>query len=233
MLVLNTNEFKWFIHSNQEIGCYPDFSQILILPPSISWVDTNEALSVNWTVINQFSQSINNINYNSWNLLNWNPIWSSDIGLVQYWTASSITTKSRIWVLWKMKWGEIIGKRMCMMPTVIFWRAASNTWSHSWSASWTIAIKLLHSNWTLTTIGTFSINISQNHNGWQAKLYKSKWLIVIETVWYVAQEWDIVVADIDITTQWHWQYSYGWFSFWSLWSSDFDTQPHPIQISID
>lgn len=235
MLVLNTNEWGWIKYSNSMLSWYPDFWQILIMPPDVSWTDTNVAFSVNWTNVNRLSQTILQSNYLWWNNAWWD-IWSSSISLQSRWQEwSTAQTISRIWFYKPLEWWETIWKECIIWPVLIYWSAASNNEGHAWSVSWTITPKILHADWSLTQITSFSIpTLSGSVDRYvQATYYKTSWPMVNYTNWIKAQSWDYVVVDLDITSTSSALGAIAWFSFWCLWSSNIILQPKPIQISLD
>lgn len=247
MLVLNTNEWNenalWRM-SNKEFLSYPDFEQILLMPPwMISWhTQTDWTISVYWIPIHAYCSDIYQAQYNNWT------IWTSaDIWWLA-WVAWATTTPSTAWtVYWrfasnfKLKWWEIIWKS-------IIWTCSLNstssfTWQ-SWNMSAIIKFYLIHSDWTMSTIWT-SDTITRSTRA-TAQIYSNSveyWWhkhrsFNISTSWIVAQEWDVLMFEIEFQ---HSVSSYTWNSttsyqmtFWSAWWWSWpETIATPIQISIE
>ena len=241
MLVLNTNEWwNWIKTSNKilDLWTYPDFNQILIIPESVSWTDTNVAFSVNWTNVNRLSLSINSLTYDMWalwtnaNVWGSNEIWRVQIGNTSSW--SSHTTTS-VWMFWQFSWWEIVWKNIYSILKMRYWRVANNSWTHSCTVSWTINIQMLHSDWTKTLIWTITIpgtTKSWSFGASQTTIEKI-WEYKVSTSWIVASQWDTIVADFSVDVSVNWTYSWWWLTFWTLWSISPMYMPTPIQISIE
>ena len=258
MLVLNTNEWwKSLIQSNQNfLIAYPDFSGSLLF--NMYWPNT--FFSRNWTSIDFLSETINSINYCNWTIWTNADVWSeTEIAnaMTEYTGAQTKTatnTYTKKWMIgWEFNWWEIIWKNIIIPErwAHVQVRASSTVSSMSptvnWTISWTIKIQLLHNDWTLTDVSSIILNSTYEFRVSSLYTSRSSWYgrapwNIITTNWTVAQQGDILVADIDIThtieftltsattptTQ-----AQAALSLWKLWSIYNQYKPRPIQISIN
>lgn len=239
MLVLNTNNQGGggYTLSNEFLEMYPDFqNSILVIPPT----------SVNWTLPETHSVNGTKINFRSWTLTApnfWNN--STDAGRISIWWWSwanyDRTTNFRVWIPNKLNWWEIIWKKLIWW---VAWVFTSSQWWSSTTMSVRIdkldyIVKLLHSDWTLTTIWT--VAITGEALSWmyanQERYYQYDNVKTVETSWVVAQEWDLIVVDYDVkihcqtTSTSYW--GTGNLLLWYKMTSDDLKRIRPLQISID
>lgn len=280
MLVINSNSNWENVYSNQMLEYkYPDFQSLLIWlsnRPSL-WLwdwnlheDTVEqtAFTYKWINFAWSSIPLEDPKYrleSSWSArgfvftktqngvpTNW---WS--------WTDSNQTRILRYLLQWEIEEWKIIWKH-------IFWKF--NFYSHkSWNPWWwsssaaitfsftyslKIAVKILHSDWTITQIWEQTIDLWSSSWTWAWSganwtTPNSQFVYDIETNWIVAQTGDKVFVEFTFNWSWHmrstnqYQYWYSWecqINFWqdnSLttidevggWTTNF--QPCPCQISIE
>jgi len=221
MLVLNTNQswWGWYKISNENIlWAYPDFeNSILLTFPFNHWdifsnVWNETALDINWTKINRFCESIVAPQfftiYKPMNLTSSNQLWYAPIINVNCWSANNTSTYTvRFWLPWQMKWWEIIWKQI-ITPELL---TQPYPWS-TWYKAVNYKIWLLHSDWTISYIWNHSWNVASTSNSISSYSWSELWLnswtslyrtnklsSVIKTSWIVAQEWDYLIYEIELS----------------------------------
>lgn len=241
MFVLNTNQSGggWYIISNENIKTFPDFKNSILF--SLEWStivslnstpQTNgEVLDVNWTKVNQWNGTLVAPDYytsvnDSGDILFWYSSWSA-------WSCSF-----RIWLDYKFNWWETIWKQIA--AGVYWFYYIINGW-FSRTVLWTLTVepKLLHSDWTLTSIWTvqFSGTVSSSNSGTITSAVSTTERIKgVSTNWVVALADDILVVDYTYTctstssTQYMSQYG---VNLWKKFTRDWSHRYIPVQISIE
>lgn len=269
-LVINSNSWWSYEVSNWQssTSSYPDFSQLLLKPrwwTSMMFdyaidkfaenIATNlpTALNINWTIVNYLCDDLIFPNCEFWISSWWWywSLWAFRVG--SDWTEATM----RIWLnipleAWKIIWKKIRREACASVKTGDYL-----TSSASITFSLTAVVKLLHTDWTLTTVWDISprptytgitalwipyfIEEQSNWTFWN-QCYKK--FVETNTAWVVALEWDIVVCDIAMKSN---QSSYYALIFWNNWSWDdvifyrsispafiqWWIRPRPIEVSIE
>lgn len=240
MLILNTNNQGGggYTLSNDSLRLYPDFkNSILVIPPSsiemTTWATYPVVYSVNGT----------GINYRGWTLVAPDYYTSETetwLITIWWWSGSDVnwTGMFRVWIPYEFFGGEIIWKKITAWFCWLFshW-VNSNSDTSTELIKLDYIVKLLHLDWTLTTIWTVSMPwYSMSYQGLDYWNYKSPVCqYSISTSWVSAQAWDIVVVDYDVQYKWTWWsiYNYARIILWYKMTSVDEHRIPPVEISID
>lgn len=247
MLVLNTNEWWWMYYlANEYLWKYPDFKNNFICVPyrsSFWWASWAEWIVWTWIQQKEYVKSVN------WTYIN-SRIWSlaEPYYRVQDWADTNIYMQQtwwnnndyqRIWFQKPMSWWEIIWKEIVWWIHRIhfFW---TTSWTPTSSCKFSYVVKLLHTDWTLTTIWSLSREVNAQQmtastdffntpQKWQIKQYSWSWV--------VAQAWDYLVVDFEVESYCSTTYSSTAqrntvIGFWLQWSYTPSNRIRPLQISI-
>lgn len=245
-LVLNTNASGggWYTITNEFIDNYPDVKNSILMCPVIwtgqtSEIQTNATitslpaiLNVNWTPVNFLVKQICFPEYLTW--INWTDFWWRWTS----WPNASWNCTFRYWFDKALNWWETVWKKIIFPICAISY---SQYAPGSWIFSWTQDVKLLHTDWTLTSV--WSCTIQYNFANWLKEIiswwnYAHLWmpikdrLKVMEFSWVVAQQWDLVVVDCSFATPTTTDRSI-WLWFWRIYSTDDSARQWLLQISID
>lgn len=208
-LVLNTNDSQPYKYSS---GNYPDFNQIILTP----WESTYS----HWTTIDNWptAYSVNGTKVNELTSFIVAPVcfssvtnsWLSKISIHNSsWTQANWTI--RLWLQQSLEAWLLIWKHndFYLMSYYFQW---NSSWSNkTWNTSWSVTPKILHTDWTLTQITSFSGSSSgTQYNGSNENVVNTKYHS--ETNWIVSQEWDNIVADISINSS----TNYSWNIYWEI-----------------
>lgn len=216
-----------------------------ITPNDITVVDM-----VAWTYpINMYSPKVNKEALYSWNSIRTKTFWASDYRefYCDYWyigrnvkgtTSANYYKSFKIWyniaVKWLSSW-QIVGEKI-YAPMLLCWRPSDASYWVFWStdANWVnpnpvqITFKLLHTDWTTTTITTidlqeiwdttqaFSFDSSVGGYVWgalsncrcftqysaTADLSQARFEGRYDGTWQTAQDWDYLVAEVRLNMYW-------------------------------
>lgn len=234
-LVINANNLQsvWFVVSNSVLNPYPDLlNSILIIPPSLTINNQTIASlpavkTVNWTPVNYFSKKVvapefftSTTNYDDI-VLKSPSVWN---------TTTTFTANFRVWVDAWLFWWEVVWKSIIAWFVKAFisdWKI-ENTYINI--NNFSITPKLLHTDWTLTSIWTLVVATNyQTITGDESPIIAST-----TTSWVVASEWDLIVADytLDIDVKWFNPIAAS-IDIWYLMTADWNLRNCPLSISLE
>lgn len=240
MLVLNTNDWVNLLwrQSNMDLNpSYPDFSQILMLPWWIllnAW-QSDWAWTIYWINFHSMSRDIYEYQYKNWTFWTSANIWWQ--GWVQQMGSSSDTQSNynRFISRFKLKGWEIIWKNI---QGSYYVHSSYNTSQNIGPVTTYVKIYLVHSDWSTTLVWTDEKerwNQPSSRYSGTAIVGKTR-DFSIETNWVTAQEWDVILIELELkhTALPSTSYSTNLFMyFWCQASPNEDSRPRPIQISIE
>lgn len=266
MLVLNTNNQEGGGQpSNQMLSKYPDFDMILLRPESStllcadwSLASSPIATTISWTPVNIWVSVLDSeMRYKG------TPNTASDVGSnselvfrsestvdrpASVNTSATYTFWGRIWDIFRpfvdsnVVWDEM--KRLLRVAPWLTYGNNTRPIMRNPTLTITIEPKLLHSDWTLTTIFskdyslTWSESISTNAYGTEQTInIVESWLNTA-----TATEWDLIVLDItgEVSYTKYNSYTTAYTAYPAMkidfgyqWSVSQDNQPRPFQLWID
>lgn len=238
-LVLNTNNQGdgWFLVSNSNLVTSPDFKNSILISPNSTYLLTagstiatnGEVLSVNWTLINWRSGSLVAPDYYT------AEVPSDDF---KFWliSASVSSCEFRVWLNFQFIWWEIIWKNIFGW-CIWFYHTMSWNFDRTINHQLDVSVKILHSDWTTTTVGdlqrTWTSQWSGNITAQQPAKNKIKG---ITTAGVVAVAGDRVVVDYKYTctSASSTQYTTGFGALLGKkFTRDDTTRMFPVQISFE
>lgn len=257
-LVINSNDqASWFLVSNQPIWMSPDFqnSALFFVDGNISttrWhtVSSNPIVaSINWTPINNWCSEVIVPDYFTW--VNWTD--AGSWAFAQHWYQTSNGSNARRFAIkqqlqwWEIVWKNVlfpVPKRIC-----VWWNNIVVPFCRL-----NYIVELLHSDWTITQVATTFHDLTTNAFSyvfwvwyyivdwqWTSSLWRITWVAsvwwteLISWPWFVAQAWDYLCLNLELTFRANYSDSSydGGVWFWYKYTNNDMYRYRPVEVSLD